>query len=110
ELFVVVEEEEAHGRIGLYRLRAADASDMNVRKSSVAPTSHRADHPQHAVRFVLARRHSMRQGIRIVAVIASSLVVSGLLVTSTGPALGETSSVDGREGLTRGVQGGGPPL
>jgi len=52
----------------------------------------------------------MRQGIRIVAVIASSLVVSGLLVTSTGPALGETSSVDGRESLTRALQGAWLPL
>jgi len=52
----------------------------------------------------------MKQGIRIVAVMASSLVVSGLLVASAGPALGETSSVDGPESLTRALQGAWLPL
>src|SRR5262245_2364424 len=78
---------------------------MNVRNSSVATGSRRDDHAPRAMRITLARRRSMRQRIGIAAI-----VVTSLLVTGASPALAETSSVEGRESLTRAMQGAWLPL
>src|SRR5262245_7737484 len=78
---------------------------MNVRNSSVATCSPRGDHPHRAIRIVLARRRSLRQSIGIAAVVVSSLLATG---ASLAPA--ETSSVEGRKGLTTALQGAWLPL
>jgi len=52
----------------------------------------------------------MRQCMGIAAVVVSSLVVSSLVAASAGPARAETSSVDGRQTLTRALQGAWLPL
>src|SRR5262245_34527276 len=78
---------------------------MNVRKSSVATPLRREDHPHQAIRITIARRRSMRQSIGIAAIIVSSL-----LATSASPALAETSSIEGREGLTQAMHGAWLPL
>src|SRR5215469_3270684 len=78
---------------------------MNVRNSSVAALLRRDDHPQQEIRITLQGGTAMSQSIGIAAVIVSSL-----LMTSASPAPAETSSVEGRETLTRAIQGAWLPL